>query len=245
MMHEPLAPAPDPSGEGGAVEPRLLAAEVTARLRDMIVEGDLPPGRKLNERVLCERLHISRTPLREAIKYLASEGLIDLLPHRGAVVRPVTAAAVREMFVVLEALEQLAGELACVHASDTEIAEIRAVHYRMLVHHARGELAPYFRCNQEIHMRVVASAGNATLANTYRSLNANRRRARYMANLSRERGDTAGAEHERSLEALTRRDGALLGALLRAHLENKMHVVLSSLEADEVRQAHAGSPAAA
>ncbi|MGP1683327.1 MAG: GntR family transcriptional regulator, partial [Giesbergeria sp.] len=96
-----------------AIEPRLLAEEVLERLRDLIIQGELAPGVKLNERVLCERLRTSRTPVREAIKYLASEGLVELLPNRGAIVTPITAATVREMFVLLGALEALAGELAC------------------------------------------------------------------------------------------------------------------------------------
>lgn len=212
-----------------AAEPRLLAAEVVERLRDMIVQGLLAPGVKLNERVLCERLHTSRTPVREAIKYLASEGLVELLPNRGAIVTPITAATVREMFEVLGALEALAGELACANASAADIAEIRALHYQMLAHHARGELAPYFRCNQEIHMRLVEAAGNATLVNSYRALNGHVRRARYMANLSRERWDHAVDEHQEILEALTRRDRALLPALLRSHLVNKMAVVMEAL----------------
>ena len=210
-------------------EPRLLAAEVMERLRDMIVQGELAPGVKLNERVLCERLRTSRTPVREAIKYLASEGLVELLPNRGAIVTPITAETVREMFELLGALEALAGELACVNASDADIAEIRALHYQMLAHHARSELAPYFRLNQQIHMRLVESAGNATLANTYRALNRHVRRARYMANLSRERWDRAVDEHQKILDALTRRDSALLAALLRSHLSNKMAVVMDAL----------------
>jgi DNA-binding GntR family transcriptional regulator len=210
-------------------EPRLLAAEVVERLRDMIIQGELAPGVKLNERVLCERLHTSRTPVREAIKYLASEGLVELLPNRGAIVTPITAATVREMFELLGALEALAGELACVNASDADIAEIRALHYQMLAHHARSELAPYFRFNQQIHMRLVESAGNATLVNTYRALNGHVRRARYMANLSRERWDHAVEEHQKILEALVRRDSALLPELLRSHLSNKMTVVLEAL----------------
>jgi len=219
------------AGAAAAVvaEPRLLVAEVTERLRDMIVQGELAPGVKLNERVLCERLRTSRTPVREAIKYLASEGLVELLPNRGAIVTPITAVTVREMFELLGALEALAGELACVKASDAEIAEIRALHYQMLAHHARGELAPYFRCNQEIHMRLVESAGNATLANTYRALNGHVRRARYMANLSRERWDHAVDEHQQILDALSRRDRVLLPALLRSHLINKMAVVMEAL----------------
>jgi len=210
-------------------EPRLLVAEVMERLRDMIVQGELAPGVKLNERVLCERLRTSRTPVREAIKYLASEGLVELLPNRGAIVTPITAVTVREMFELLGALEALAGELACIHASDADITEIRALHYQMLAHHARRELAPYFRLNQQIHMRLVESAGNATLANTYRALNSHVRRARYMANLSPERWDRAVDEHQQILDALTRRDRGLLPALLRSHLSNKMAVVMDAL----------------
>ncbi len=210
-------------------EPRLLAEEVVSRLRDLIIQGELAPGVKLNERVLCERLRTSRTPVREAIKYLASEGLVDLLPNRGAIVTPITATTVREMFVVLGALEALAGELACANASDADIAEIRALHYQMLAHHARGELAQYFRCNQEIHLRLVECAGNTALSNTYRTLNGHVRRARYMANLSRERWDQAVQEHENILDAVMRRDGALLSRLLRSHLINKMQVVLEAL----------------
>jgi len=228
-MDQDLKSATAGIAAAAAAEPRLLAAEVVERLRDMIVQGELAPGVKLNERVLCERLRTSRTPVREAIKYLASEGLVELLPNRGAIVSPITAATVREMFEILGALEALAGELACANASDADIAEIRALHYQMLAHHARGELAPYFRCNQEIHMRLVEAAGNATLANTYRALNGHVRRARYMANLSHERWDHAVDEHQKILEALTRRDRALLPALLRSHLTNKMAVVMEAL----------------
>ena len=212
-----------------AAESRLLVEEVVERLRDLIIQGELAPGVKLNERVLCERLRTSRTPVREAIKYLASEGLVELLPNRGAIVTPVTPTTVREMFVVLGALEALAGELACANASDADIAEIRALHYQMLAHHARGELAPYFRCNQEIHLRLVGCSGNATLVNTYRALNGHVRRARYMANLSHERWDHAVQEHQQILDALARRDSTALPSLLRSHLGNKMLVVLEAL----------------
>ena len=221
-----LSPAPSAEAAG---EPRLLAAEALERMRDLIIQGELAPGVKLNERVLCERLRTSRTPVREAIKSLASEGLVELLPNRGAIVTPVTAATVREVFMLLGALESLAGELACVNASEADIAEIRALHYQMLAHHARGELAPYFRCNQEIHLRLVESTGNATLASTYRSLNAHVRRARYMANFSPERWNHAVEEHEKILDALAQRDAAALSALLRSHLDNKMRVVLEAL----------------
>src|SRR5687767_15844078 len=112
--------------------PRLLHETAVDRLRDMIVHGDLEAGIKLNERVLCETLGTSRTPLREALKYLASEGLVQLLPNRGAIVAPLEAERVKQIFAVMGALEALAGELACRNASDEAINEIRGLHYQML-----------------------------------------------------------------------------------------------------------------
>ena len=211
---------------------KLLHETVIDRLRDMIVQGELAPETKLNERVLAEQLGISRTPLREAFKYLASEGLVDLLPNRGAAVAPLKPEKVKEIFVVLGALEALAGELVCRNASDADIAEIRALHYQMVAHYARGELAQYFRCNQQIHMRIVECAGNATLAQVYRGLNAHAKRARYMANLSHERWDKAVKEHEEIIEALGKRDSARLQAMLRYHLANKLAMVMEALNAN-------------
>lgn len=212
---------------------KLLHETVIDRLRDMIIQGELAPETKLNERVLAEQLGISRTPLREAFKYLASEGLIELLPNRGAAVAPLKPEKVKEIFVVLGAVEALAGELVCRNASDADIAEIRALHYQMVAHYARGELAQYFRCNQQIHMRIVECAGNATLSQVYRGLNAHAKRARYMANLSHDRWDKAVKEHEEIIEALGNRDSARLRAMLRDHLANKLVMVMEALNANK------------
>ena len=224
LSQAPVAqpPAPRPAA-------RLLHAGAVDELRDLIVQGELAPGARLNERLLCERLGISRTPLREALKVLASEGLVELLPNRGAVVTALTLERVREVFAVMGALEALAGELACRNLTAAQLAEIRALHYQMRVHHARGELAEYFRFNQQIHTKLVEASGNATLAATYQQLNAHVRRARYMANLSRERWDKAVEEHEAILDALASRDAPRLERLLREHLGNKMLVVIAAL----------------
>lgn len=216
-----------------ALTPRLLHEDATERLRDMIVQGEIAPGAKLVERVLCERLGVSRTPLREAIKRLASEGLVALQPNRGAIVTPLTLDQVRETFEVMGALEALAGELACRNITDHQLAEIRALHFEMLACHARGDLAGYFRCNQAIHFAIVAATGNGTLAATYRHLNAHVLRARYMANLSRGRWDRAVAEHEAMLGALSTRDGERLQRLLSEHLGAKMVAVLAAIQSRE------------
>ena len=208
---------------------RPLHEETVDQLRDLIVRGELAPGSRLNERVLTARLGVSRTPLREAIKLLATEGLVDLLPNRGAVVAPIDPARIAETLAVMGALESLAGELACVQASDDGIAEIRALHYEMLAMHARRDLDGYFRYNQAIHLKIVEASGNAVLAQTYRQLNANVRRVRYMANLSPERWDAAVQEHEAILAALSARDAARLKRLLRDHLSAKLATVLEAI----------------
>jgi DNA-binding GntR family transcriptional regulator len=209
---------------------RPLHEEVIDQLRDRIVRGELDPGTRLNERVLCEQLGISRTPLREAIKMLATEGLVALLPNRGAIVTPLKAETIADTLAVMGALESLAGELACANASEADLAEIRALHFEMLAHHARRELAGYFRFNQLIHLRIIEASGNTVLTNTYRQLNANVLRARYMANLSRERWDAAVREHEEILAALASRDAPRLKHLLAEHLAHKVASVMAALE---------------
>ena len=208
---------------------RPLHEEAVDRLRDLIIQGELSPGMRLNERVLCEKLGISRTPLREAIKLLATEGLVQLLPNRGAVVAAIDAGRLGDTLQVMGALESLAGELACRNASSERIAEIRRLHAEMLAMHAKGDLAAYFRYNQAIHESIVEASGNPVLANTYRQLNANVRRARYMANLSQERWDAAVREHEEILAALAERNVQKLKRLLREHLEQKLAAVLGAL----------------
>ncbi len=211
------------------VPQRLLHETVIDQLRDLIVQGELAPGTKLNERLLAARLGTSRTPLREAIKMLAAEGLVELLPNRGALVAPLDPEKINQVFVVLGTLEALAGDLACRAASAAQIAEIRALHFHMRAHHARGELAAYFKYNQQIHSQLVACAGNPVLSQLYQSLNAHVRRARYSANLSPARWDQAVQEHEAILAALEARDRARLAMLLRDHLAQKLVLVMEAL----------------
>jgi DNA-binding GntR family transcriptional regulator len=130
-----------------------LPFALAERLREMIIEGRLAPGARLNERVLCERLGVSRTPLREAFRVLAAEGLIELQPNRSAQVVALSEGDVRESFEVMGALEALSGELACRRITDDEIAEIKALTFEMLACHARRDLPAYYRLNRAIHDR--------------------------------------------------------------------------------------------
>jgi DNA-binding GntR family transcriptional regulator len=212
-----------------------LHDELVARVRDLIVEGELAPGERVPERSLCERFGVSRTPLREALKVLASENLLDLLPNRGATVASLTLADLDEMFPVMGALEALAGELACARITDEQIAEVRALHYQMVLHYTRKELPQYFRLNQRIHELIMDAAGNATLTRMYQGLAGRIRRARYLANMSMARWEQAVEEHEAILLALSQRDAARLSRILKQHLQNKSETVKESLAAGDDR----------
>lgn len=216
---------------------------VVGHIREMIFSGELAAGERMPEKHLCQRLGVSRTPLREALKVLASEGLLELLPNRGARVSRLTTDDVDEMFPVMGALEGLAGELACERISDAEIDEIRALHYQMASHHKREALNEYFQLNQRIHARILEAAGNATLRNIYMSLTARIRMARYQANLSRERWNDAMAEHEEILQALAARDGQRLAMVLRKHLAATCEAVKGVIRSAEAGTDAGGSAA--
>jgi len=216
-----------------AVDRRALHEAVAERLRALIVEGVLAPGAHLNERVLCGQLQVSRTPLREALRTLAAEGIVELLPNRGAVVAALSRADVEHAFELMGALEALAGELAAQRATPAEIDELRALHFEMLAAHARRDLPGYYRLNAEIHRRIARCARNPVLADAHDRLNARLQALRFRSNLVHDKWDAAVAEHGAMIEALAARDGARLGALLRAHLANKRAAVLAQLDAPD------------
>ncbi len=217
-------------------EDRSLHDETLTRLRDHIVEGNIPDGGRVPERQLCEMLGISRTPLREALKVLASEGLVELLPNRGARVRQLSEHDLGELFDVMGGLEGLAGRLACENITDTEIAEIERLHYEMYGLYLHRDMHGYFRVNQLIHRKIVEASRNATLKSTYANFSGRIRRIRYSANFARKRERWAEAmrEHEAILEALRRRAGSELSDILFLHLRNKRTAAIEHLsEADQ------------
>ena len=209
-----------------------LHEQVAQRLREMLVEGRIPPGAKLNERELCEALDVSRTPLREAIKMLAAEGLVELLPNRGAIAVSLGEADVRHTFEVMGGLEALSGELAAERITDEELAEIRALHFEMLAAWTRRDLPAYYRLNARIHRAINAAARNPVLSATYDRVNARLHALRFRSNQDEEKWKTAVKEHEQMVDALARRDSKAMRAVLSAHLKNKLDVVLQLLHAE-------------
>ena len=213
------------ASDAGPIEPGRISRQslhdtIVTRLRDMIIEGALVPGTRLHEGQLGEQLGISRTPLREAIKYLASEGLVELVPSRGAVVKRFDRKDVQDMMTVIRALEELAGRLAAVAASDSGIAAVRRVHDAMLERYAAKDRLAYYKLNQSIHTMIVALADNRALAHVHATLQMRLKRIRFIGHEEPAMWAAAVEEHEEMMAALEARDGERLAEVLGRHLGN-------------------------
>jgi DNA-binding GntR family transcriptional regulator len=221
--------SPDDPGPRKPIIRHNLHDAIVSRVRDMIIDGTLSPGMRIHEGNLGQDLGVSRTPLREALKFLASEGLVELAPGRGAVVRSFSAKDVEDSLIVLANLEELAGRLACVHASDEQIRDIRRIHDEMMQRYALRERLSYFKLNQSIHSAILRASGNEPLAGVHGVLQARLRRIRYVGNESPEKWAAAVADHEDMITALEARDGGRLAKVLTSHMQNTWRRVRDSI----------------
>jgi DNA-binding GntR family transcriptional regulator len=207
-----------------------LSDQIANRLRDMIVQNELAPGDRVREREICKKLQVSRTPLREALHKLASEGLVEQVPNRGAVIAAPSPSEIADMLQVLGTLEGFAGERACELMSDEELAEIKALQLEMLAAFTRGDRLQYFKLNQRIHLSIVKAARSDTLLSLHSRLNARLYRIRYQSNLKNERWGSALDEHDHIMSALEARDAVKLSTLLRQHLRSTWEKVSEIME---------------
>lgn len=212
---------------------KSLHHELVERLQTLIINSELKPGSKVPEKQLCDQFGVSRTPLREALKVLASDGLVRLEPNRGAWVTQVTEEEVQEVFPVLGALEALSGKLACKHITDDEIEEVRALHAQMIESYELRDLDAYFSINQKIHRAILLAARNGTLTTSCQALSLRMQRARYLANMTDGRWYDAVQEHEKILEYLVARDGKNLAKTLLNHMEAKRASVVTWIRAQK------------
>ncbi|HZG68240.1 MAG TPA: GntR family transcriptional regulator [Herpetosiphonaceae bacterium] len=213
----------------GPIARPTLHDAIVARVRDMVIEGELAPGTRLHEGNLGRMLGVSRTPLREALKFLVSEGLLELSPGRGAVVRQFTAKDVHDSLIVLGSLEGLAGRLACANATDAEIREVQQLHDRMMDMYEKRDRLPYFKLNQAIHSAILRLTKNEALVSVHGVLQARLKRIRYIGNEGPEKWAGAVADHEEIIMALAARDPERLSTILTAHMEKTWERVRNSV----------------
>lgn len=202
---------------GASAEPRgSLRQRAYDSLRRRIVEAELAPGQRLVERDLAAELEVSRIPLREALRLLEADGLVVLVPHRGALVAPFTPADVRDLFDVRESLESLAARLA---AERTDRAGLARLAGRLTVARAAtrdGDRDAIAAANAGFHSDIVELADNPLLTATMRPLEA---RTHWLFRLTAQRDPAQQcAEHEELYEAIAARDGDRAASLAHDHV---------------------------
>ena len=202
------------------------------KLRSLLVEGKIAPGSKLNERELAESLNVSRTPIREAIRRLAADGLVELIANRGAIAVELSLEDVIHTFDVIADLEGFSGELAANNISAATLSELEALQYEMLASYARRDLSSYYKLNLRIHHLINQAANNPVLSRLFSQVNARIEALRFRSNQDGVKWEKAVEEHQEMLEALKARDSKRMRKIMMQHVMNKRDVVVQLLKVE-------------
>ena len=205
--------------------PSSMHDDVATRLRDRIFSGELSPGTFLDETLLCEQLGISRTPLREALKVLASEGMVRHEPRRGSFVSEVSDADLEGIFPVIALLEGRSAFEAAQKATEADIAVLEELHERLQYQAAQGDIAAYFAANYAIHEALITLADNPWLAQVTDGLRKILKLARRQGLQAPQRMASSLREHMAIFAAIKAKDGAGAEAAMKTHLLRQLEVL--------------------
>lgn len=215
-----------------------LAERIADELRDLVLLEKLAPGSNIPERETATALGVSRTPLRESLRILASEGLVHIEPNRPPRVADPSINVLADLLEVLGTLESLAGELACNNATDKRIGQIAKLESTMRKVSDKSDPLEFFQLDMQFHQLIVESSGNESLIKTHKTYNAQLWRARFIS--SRQRVNRPGTleQHEAIISALIKRDSVACADALKQHLQAglkniKRANIKSALSSDE------------
>lgn len=211
-------PAADAQTAPRSLSPRALYQEVAERLRQQIFARELEPGSWIDEQRLAAEYGISRTPLREALKVLAVEGLVTMKVRRGAYVTEMSTEDVAQVYHLLAVLESDAAGEAVRRADEAQLAELRVLHER-LERQARQRDA-FFATNEAFHMRLLEIAGNRWRTQIVTDLRKVMKLNRHHSLFKQGRLAESLAEHRELMAAIEARDARTATRLMRTHFEN-------------------------
>ena len=215
-----------------AAELTPLREKIATMIRESIIDGRIGAGEKLREPVLTRQLGVSRTPLREALLQLDSEGFVEMTPRRGAVVRPLSRQDAAETYEVKGALEALAARLACERLDDGTLRRLTDINETIasLARVRSVDQARVLRLNAEFHQTLTDASGNEKLAQYVRVLRAQALRYNYIYLSVMSRLDESVAEHGQIVEALRRRKADDVERLVREHGKSASRALCSYIE---------------
>ena len=201
-----------------SLAPRALYQEVAERLRQQIFARALEPGSWIDELRLCTEFGISRTPLREALKVLAAEGLVTMKVRRGAYVTEMSERDVREAYQLLALLESDAAAQVAAHAADRDLQELQQLHDQLELQ--VGQRDAFFAANERFHMRLLEIEGNRWRLQIVTDLRRVMKLNRHHSLFKQGRLDESLAEHRALMQALVQRQPDAAAAQLRMHFQN-------------------------
>ena len=203
------------------IEKKPLHEEIANNLRELIMSGELQEGDKIKEDELCSSMGISKTPLREALRVLSVEGLIQLVPNRGSFVSTPTFEEIREMFDVMSVLEGICARAAAEKMSAKDLATLEKLHTKLEKNFKRRAQREYIRINNQFHAFVQELAGNRTLNQIVNGLRQKILLYRYQSLNLPERFEQSIQEHRDLIEAFRKKDSKKAETLMRRHLKTQ------------------------
>lgn len=209
---------------------RTLPDELVGRLRDMIHSGQLRAGSRISVIGLCRRFGVSRTPIREALKVLAVEGLVILLPNRSATVARPSCERIEELIPIISALEVLAGELACARVDDEGLRSLRLLHQRCVWCFESREVSPYMEADTALRDLIFQIAGNRKLAEIHDLLHAQLRLPMLAGNALPE-WSTAVEDQNRILVALETKNADMCSLVSRQYIRHRVAILRALINA--------------
>lgn len=201
------------------LKPRALYEEVAERLRSSIFSHEIPPGSWVDEQTLAESYGISRTPMREAIKVLASEGLITMKMRRGAYVTEISKTDLDQIFPVIALLEGQACRQVALNATEQELGLLDDLHSKLEKAGADRDIDRFFELNQQFHEKIQEIAGNPWMKNVIDDLRKVLKLQRRDSLMKRGRLEQSLLEHRNILSALLARNADLSESLMKQHLK--------------------------
>jgi len=217
---------------------RVLHQDVAGKLREMIRKGVLVRGQRIIEAEICEQIGVSRTPLREALRVLESEGLVELFPHRGVHIRQPSMNEIQEMFQVMGVLEGTCARLTAEKMTPAGWRKIERLHQKLETHYAEGDRDKYIAVNNVFHALVQELAGNRVLDDVVAKLRGKAALYRHQQIYENRRFDESIREHREILDALRRRDPDAAETLMKRHLDRQCKALINLYDKHDEGEKH-------
>lgn len=199
---------------------QTLPDQIARRLRRDILRGTLAPGDSIKERDNAAEMGVSRTPMREAIRILATEGLVILRPSRSPIVANPSLREITDNIEVLAVLELKSAELACARATTDDLERIAAIQARMEAEYDRADRIAVFETDMAFHLAIARAAHNPSMAETHHAYLARLWRARYLSAIRKQSRDRVLRQHQGIVAGLMARDAERVLTDLGSHLEH-------------------------